>query len=217
MQDLPFILCLDRSGLVGEDGPTHHGILDICMFISMPKVIIAAPKDGNELRNLFYTALNSKKGFVIRYPKGTAIRYNQSKNEEILEIGKWEILEYGEKCSILAVGSMVDIVMNNYDKICNAVGFHPKVINARFIKPIDIEIMNQILSKNDKIITIEEGTKIGGFGSFVLNYANKLNYKGKIKILGIDDNFIEQGARQNLLEICGLTAESVIKNILDER
>lgn len=216
LQELPFILCLDRSGLVGEDGPTHHGILDICMFISMPGVIIAAPKNGNELRDLFFTALKIKKGFVIRYPKGSSISYNESENEQILEVGKWEILKNGEKTSILAVGSMVDVVMKDYDKICHSIGYSPTVINARFIKPLDIDLMNKTLSENDKIITIEEGSKIGGFGSFVLNYANSMNYKGKIKILGIDDKFVEQGSRNDLLQICGLTSKDIINNILND-
>jgi len=215
LQDLPFILCLDRSGLVGEDGPTHHGILDICMFISMPGVIISAPKDGNEFKNLFYTALKEKKGFIIRYPKGSSISYDQSKNEKILEIGKWEVLKNGENCSILAVGSMVDIAMNGYNQICNEIGYNPTLINARFIKPIDTKLLDEIFSKNDIIVTMEEGSKIGGFGSFVLNYANSVNYKGKIHILGINDKFIDQGSRKDLLKYCGLSIESVIESIVN--
>lgn len=215
LQELPFILCLDRSGLVGEDGPTHHGILDIAMFISMPGVIISAPKDGNEFRDLFCTALKEKKAFVIRYPKGSSIVYDQSKNEKILEVGKWEVLNKGERASILAVGSMVDIATRGYDQICDEIGYNPTLINARFIKPIDTEMLDKILSKNDIIITMEEGSKIGGFGSFVLNYANSVNYSGKIHILGIDDKFVDQGPRKDLLESCGLSVESVIKSIVN--
>ena len=216
LQQLPFILCLDRSGLVGEDGPTHHGILDIAMFISMPGVIISAPKDGNEFRDLFYTALKEKKAFVIRYPKGSSILYDQSKNKKVLEVGKWEVLKKGKRASILAVGSMVNIATTGYNQIRNEIGYSPTLINARFIKPIDTEMLDEILSKNDIIVTMEEGSKIGGFGSFVLNYANSVNYNGKIHILGIDDKFIDQGPRKDLLKSCGLSVESVIKSILNE-
>ena len=215
LQDLPFILCLDRSGLVGEDGPTHHGVLDICMFISMPKIIIAAPKNGDEFKDLFHTALKEKKAFVIRYPKGDAISYSPSKNEKVLDIGKWEVLKSGEKSSILAVGSMVDVMMRGYSKICSDLGYSPNLINARFIKPIDKNLLDDIMSKSDTIVTLEEASKIGGFGSFVLNYANSVGYRGKIHILGIGDDFVDQGPRDYLLKKCGLTVDSVIESILD--
>ena len=215
LQNLPFVLCLDRGGIVGEDGPTHHGVLDIAMFIAMPNIVISAPKDGNELKNLFYTALKSGKGFVIRYPKGDCISYNSSLNEEILDIGKWEILKEGENVAILAVGSMVDIVLKNYNTICQKVGFHPTLVNARFVKPIDVDMLNQFFDRKEKIITIEEGSEIGGFGSFVLNYASKHKYSGKVRIIGIEDAFIDQGPREELLVSCGLSSEKIINEILN--
>ena len=216
LQDLPFILCLDRAGLVGEDGPTHHGVLDISMFIAMPNIVISSPKDGNELRDLFHTALLSKKGFVIRYPKGSSISYDPSLKERLLDIGKWEVLKDGENCAILAVGSMVDVVMRDYDMICDKIGFNPTVINARFIKPLDTQMMPDVLGKNNKIITIEEGCEIGGFGSFVLNYANNSNYKGNVKILALSDNFVEQGSRKELLDLSNLNSEKIIELILND-
>ena len=216
LQDLPFVLCLDRGGLVGEDGPTHHGVLDIAMFIAMPNIIISAPKDGNELRDLFHTGLNSGRGFVIRYPKGDCISYNSSLEKKILDIGKWEILKEGEKAAILATGSMVDIAMKEYSAICNQVGFKPTLVNARFIKPIDTDMLIKFFDKKEKIITIEEGSEIGGFGSFVLNYANKCNYNGKVRVIGIKDEFIEQGSRGELLDLCGLTSGNIIKEILSD-
>ena len=216
LQNLPFVLCLDRGGIVGEDGPTHHGVLDIAMFIAMPNIVISAPKDGNELKNLFYTALKSGKGFVIRYPKGDCISYNSSLNEEILDIGKWEILKEGENVAILAVGSMVDIVLKNYNTICQKVGFHPTLVNARFVKPIDVDMLNQFFDRKEKIITIEEGSEIGGFGSFVLNYASKHKYSGKVRIIGVEDAFIDQGPREELLVSCGLSSEKIINEILND-
>mgnify|MGYP001302175448 FL=1 len=216
LQELPFILCLDRGGLVGEDGPTHHGVLDISMFISMPNIVISAPRDGNELRDLFNLALNSKKGFVIRYPKGDCIDYDASMVPQKIDLGSWEILKEGERCAILAVGSMVDIALKNYDYISKKIGFSPTLINARFIKPIDKNILKKLFSKKEKIITLEEGSKIGGFGSFILNYANTSNYRGKVKILGIDDEFVDQGSRLELLDYCGLTSSDIIKEILND-
>ena len=216
LQELPFILCLDRGGLVGEDGPTHHGVLDISMFISMPNIVISAPRDGNELRDLFNLALNSKKGFVIRYPKGDCIDYDDSMVPQKIDLGSWEILKEGERCAILAVGSMVDIALKNYDYISKKIGFSPTLINARFIKPIDKNILKKLFSKKEKIITLEEGSKIGGFGSFILNYANTSNYGGKVKILGIDDEFVDQGSRLELLDYCGLTSSDIIKEILND-
>ena len=216
LQELPFILCLDRGGLVGEDGPTHHGVLDISMFISMPNIVISAPRDGNELRDLFNLALNSKKGFVIRYPKGDCIDYDASMVPQKIDLGSWETLKEGERCAILAVGSMVDIALKNYDYISKKIGFSPTLINARFIKPIDKNILKKLFSKKEKIITLEEGSKIGGFGSFILNYANTSNYRGKVKILGIDDEFVDQGSRLELLDYCGLTSSDIIKEILND-
>ena len=215
LQDLPFVLCLDRGGLVGEDGPTHHGVLDIAMFIAMPNIVISAPKDGNELRDLFHTALNSKKGFVIRYPKGSSVSYISGLKGKILDIGKWEILKKGEKVAILATGSAVDIISKDYDVISKEIGFSPTLVNARFIKPLDRVMLNNLFNSEEMIITIEEGSEIGGFGSFVLNYANKCNYNGKMKIIGIEDNFIEQGSRSELLKSCGISSKKIIQEILN--
>tara|TARA_Y100001980_G_scaffold28411_1_gene8823 strand:+ start:3121 stop:4974 length:1854 start_codon:yes stop_codon:yes gene_type:complete len=213
LQDLPFILCLDRGGIVGADGPTHHGVLDISMFLSMPNIIIAAPKDGNELRDLFHTALNSKKGFVIRYPKGDCIDYQSDKSPRMISVGAWEILKKGKKCAIIAVGSMVDMVLKNYTKISKEIGYNPCIVNARFIKPIDKKIISEIYSNFEQIITIEEGAQIGGFGSFILNDANLASYTGKIKVMAINDDFVDQGNRSDLLKICGLSVEKLIKEI----
>ncbi len=213
LQGLPFILCLDRGGIVGPDGPTHHGILDIPMFLSMPNVIITAPKDGNELRNLFHTALVSNKGFVIRYPKGDCIDYQINKTPNKINLGSWEILKKGKKCAIIAVGSMVNMVIKNYSRICKEIGYNPCVINARFIKPIDKKIIKYIYNDFEQIVTIEEGARIGGFGSYVLNDANKASFNGTFKILAIGDDFVDQGNRSDLLNDCGLSAEKLISEI----
>ncbi len=214
LQDLPFILCLDRSGLVGADGPTHHGLYDINMFISMPNIVISAPKDGNELRSLFQLALDTRKPFVIRYPKGDSINFDKNYKEDVnLEIGKWEILKKGSNWAILAVGSMVDIVIKNYSLIEQKLGYSPTVVNSRFVKPIDENMLNSLSEEYKGIVTIEEGMKTGGFGSFILSYLNNHNYNGKVKILGIEDSFVDQGTRAELLNECGLSVENIINSI----
>ena len=217
LQDLPFILCLDRSGIVGADGPTHHGLFDINMFISMPNIIISAPKDGNELRALFLLGLELKKPFVIRYPKGDSVNFESNiLDTQKLELGSWEVLKKGKNCAILAVGSMVELVLEDYELISNELGYQPTLVNARFVKPIDISMMNSISSEYDTILTIEEGMKVGGFGSVILNYLNNASYSGKVKILGIGDQFIDQGSRSELLKDCGLTSSKIIDAIKDE-
>ncbi|MAV64059.1 MAG: 1-deoxy-D-xylulose-5-phosphate synthase [Candidatus Marinimicrobia bacterium] len=213
LQELPFILCLDRSGIVGEDGPTHHGLYDINMFISMPGVIIAAPKDGDELRNLLYTAVKIKKSFVVRYPKGSCITYNEKNNQKLIKVGKWELLKKGDKSVILAVGSMVDLVLSNYNYLCSYIDYNPTIINCRYIKPIDYEMIDEIIESYDNVITIEEGVSIGGFGSFVSGYLNSKKYAGNIEVIGIDDEFVSQGSRKELLEDCGLCIENIADKI----
>ena len=217
LQDLPFILCLDRSGIVGEDGPTHHGLFDINMFISMPNIIITAPKNGNELQNLFKLALEIKKPFVIRYPKGSAGDFElNGEDKKTLELGSWEMIKDGENCAILAVGSMIDMLLKDYEMISNNLGYNPAIVNARFIKPIDTEMMNSISTKYNTIVTIEEGMKIGGFGSFILNYLNNIKYKGKVKNIGIEDMFLGQGSRGQLMRDSGLTSHNVISTIKED-
>ena len=159
--------------------------------------------------------LTVQSGSAITFVSGSTTEADQGVHKPSQEIGKWEVLKNGENCSILAVGSMVDIAMNGYNQICNEIGYNPTLINARFIKPIDTKLLDEIFSKNDVIVTMEEGSKIGGFGSFVLNYANSVNYKGKIHILGINDKFIDQGSRKDLLKYCGLSIESVIESIVN--
>ena len=155
LQKLPMIFCMDRSGLVGPDGPTHHGVNDISFMRSFPGMVVTAPKDGDELRNLLATALGSDMPFSIRYPKASSRSFSMNASPELLKIGKWEIVNKGEKDVILAVGSMVAMVEDGMNEILSKVGYLPTIINARFIKPMDEDLLYDLCLKYNKIITIE--------------------------------------------------------------
>ena len=145
---------MDRAGVVGPDGPTHHGVFDISFMSTLPGMIVSAPKDGNELRNLIATALYSCKNFSIRYPKDSSRKYDVNKSAEILQIGRWEILHKGTESAILAVGSMVGMVLDTKKEIYSELGYLPTIINARFIKPLDAELLINICKDHPNIITI---------------------------------------------------------------
>ena len=212
LQKLPIVLCMDRAGLVGPDGPTHHGVFDISMLNSLPGIVITAPKDGNELRDLIYTGIDSLKPFSIRYPKESCDIYDPSQNLSLIEIGKWEYLKKGKDIAILAVGSMVKKCQNILDsKILK----DATLINARFVKPLDTEMLKEIESNHKYVFTFEEGSEIGGFGSNILNYFSKNNSKLNIFIKGISDKFVEHGTRSELLEIAGLDENSILQFIED--
>ncbi len=216
LQNLPVVFCMDRAGVVGPDGPTHHGVYDISLLRSLPNLIITAPKDGDELKNLIATGLKlEKKSMAIRYPKDTAYKYDESSEAKILKIGTWETLHSGRKTVILATGSMVGMVNENYDVITNQLGFKPELINARFIKPMDVDLLDEIEKKFDLIITMEEGALNGGFGSGVLEYFSDNHFKTKIIRMGIPDKFIEHATRTELLEELGLSSNGLIKIIKD--
>ena len=213
LQNLPIIYCMDRSGLVGPDGPTHHGVFDIPMLRMLPNMIVSAPKDGNELRNLLATAVDSNKSFSIRYPKGSSRSFDTNANPLILKIGSWEVLQEGVDIAILATGSMVGMIEDNFDHIFNSLGFKPTLINARFIKPLDEKMLRNICKEYKAILTIEEGSLYGGFGSAVIEYLNQINQNISVKRLGVPDEFIEHGTRQELLDDLGLNSEGIINEI----
>ena len=213
LQSLPVTFCLDRAGLVGEDGATHHGALDIAYLRCIPNLVISAPKDGNELRNLIYTALNQTKNpFIIRYPRSSSFDFDKNGQADLIPIGNWEKVLTGKDVVILAVGSMVkpsldaalDLAM---DKISC------EVINCRFIRPMDEEYLTSIIKKFDKIITVEEGVINGGFGSGISEWLTDINFSGNIKRIGIPNEFITHGNRDILLKEIGLDKSGIIQNI----
>ena len=215
LQKLPAILCMDRAGLVGNDGPTHHGIFDLAFMNSIPNAIVTAPKDGYELLDLLYTAIKTKELFSIRYGK-ILTDYNINYKPKLLDIGSWEEINKGESIVLLAVGSMVRIAKDVLEKISIEMTKNIGLVNCRFVKPIDKDLLDIIINKYETIFTLEEGVITGGFGSSVLEYVSKNGYNVNIKTIGIDDMYIEHGSREELLEISGLSVNRISKKIMKE-
>ena len=212
LQKLPVIFCLDRAGLVGEDGATHHGVFDLAYLRCIPNLIIFAPRNEIELRNILYTAqLGLDLPIAIRYPRGRGeiIDWKQPFSE--IEIGKSICLKEGKDIAILSIGTMsvnTTEAINLIDKEIQVAHY-----DMRFIKPIDEAQLHTICNTYKNIITIEDGTVKGGFGSAVLEFAAKNNYKNNITVLGIPDHFIEHGSTLELQGLAALNAESIVKTI----
>ncbi len=215
IQNLPVIFVLDRAGLVGADGPTHHGSFDLSYFRLIPNVVISAPKDGDELKDLLHTALkNAASPFAIRYPKDACPAYDQKKEPRVLDIGTWEILREGKGIAILGVGSMVSQGLAAAD-ILKEHNHEAFVVNCRFIKPMDGRILKEIRENCDLIVTIEENSLKGGFGEGVDEMLESLRLSSSgVYHLGIPDTFIEHGSRKKLLKSIGLTPEEISNYIL---
>ncbi len=217
LQNLSAVICMDRSGLVGPDGPTHHGVYDLAYLRTLPNLIISAPRNGDELKNLIATGLQlEKETLSIRYPKETSHSFDKNKKPEIIKIGSWETIRQGNHICILAVGSMVGMIDNNYDQIIYQTNVGFTLINARFIKPLDTDMLEEISKIYDYVITIEEGTLNGGFGAAVLEWAADNNKNFKVIRMGIPDKFIEHGSRNELLDEMDLTPRGVIAKIREE-
>ena len=212
LQKLPMILCMDRAGLVGNDGPTHHGVFDVGFMLSIPNFIVTAPKDGNELLDILYLAIVNKLLLSIRYPKQLT-NFDVDREVSNIQVGSWEILKKGTKVCILTFGSMINSALQAYEYIEKTDNLLITIVNCRFIKPIDEKLLNELIASHDFFITIEEGILSGGFGNYITNYFNKNRYEKKITCMGIDDTFTTHGNRDELLMLCNLDLDSIIKNI----
>ena len=211
LQHLHVVFVLDRAGLVGADGPTHHGTFDLTYLRLIPHMVIMAPKDEAELRNMLYTATEYKDGPVaIRYPRGSAIGVSLSESFESLLIGKGERLRSGKDVALLAVGSMVQFANKAANELSKE-GIAVEVINMRFVKPLDENMLDEIARQNKKIITLEENTIVGGFGSGVLEYFSQKNYKNDILRIGLPDWFVEHGTQAELYKMLEIDVDGIIK------
>jgi 1-deoxy-D-xylulose-5-phosphate synthase len=210
LQNLPVIFCLDRAGLVGEDGATHHGVFDIAYLRCIPNLIIAAPMDEIELRNMMYTAqLGLKNPIAIRYPRGRGVTINWKKPFDKVEISKGRALKEGTDIAVLSIGAIGNTVMKAIENIDSVAHY-----DMQFIKPLDENLLHTVFSKFNKIITIEDSTIKGGFGSAILEFANEHHYTIKsIECLGIPDKFIEHGSVEELHKSVGLDVLSIKKFI----
>ncbi|WP_299432892.1 1-deoxy-D-xylulose-5-phosphate synthase [uncultured Aquimarina sp.] len=212
LQNLPVIFCIDRAGLVGADGATHHGVFDIAYLNCIPNMIVAAPADEIELRNLLYTAsLGLGHPIAIRYPRGRGKIVDWKIAMNKIPIGKGRcLIQQTSKTAILSTGTIGNNVITALTSIEEKVSHY----HFCFIKPLDGELLKEISQKYKTIITIEDGTIKGGFGSVILDFANQHNFNNKIITLGIPDQFIHHGTTQELQEICGISVEEITNTIL---
>jgi len=214
LQNLHVVFVLDRAGLVGADGPTHHGAFDLSYLRLIPNMVIMAPKDEAELRNMLFTAINYKKGpIALRYPRGNALGVTIKDEFEELEIGKSETIQHGNDIVFLAVGVMVEYA-KKASQILSEHGINSEIINMRFVKPLDKNKLDDVANRFDKIVTLEENTLIGGFGSGVLEYFAEKNYKNDILRIGLPDKFVEHGTQQQLHNQLGIDPNGIVNQVL---
>ena len=208
LQNLPVIFCIDRAGLVGEDGATHHGVFDLAYLRCVPNLIIFAPRNERELRNIMYTAQKGlEHPIAIRYPRGRGVTPNWKSPFEAIEIGTGVQLEQGEDLAILSIGAISNAVTEAID------GLNCGHYDMRFVKPLDESLLHTIFKTHSTLITIEDGVENGGFGSAVLEFAATHRYKNEVVVKGIPDKFIEHGAIDSLHEHLGLNADELHKLI----
>ena len=210
LQHLPVIFCMDRAGIAGEDGPTHHGALDIAYLRCIQDMIVTAPKDGNEFRHLLYTALEQNdRPFSIRYPKSSSIQFDENGQAELLPIGSWETLKTGNDIAILAVGSMVYPALIAASKL-EQQDISCEVVNCRFIKPIDLQCLINLAMRFTSFLVVEEGVHTGGFGEGVSSFLSGQSGDYKVQFLSLPDSFVEHGPRDILLNDLGLSENGII-------
>lgn len=214
IQKLPVVFCLDRAGIAGADGPTHHGAYDIAFFRCIPNMIVSAPMNEEELRNLMYTAQLKNHGgpFSIRYPRGNGVMPDWKRPFKEIEVGKGRKICDGEDIAILTIGHIGNEASKAILEL-NAEGYHPAHYDLRFVKPIDERLLHEVFSKFKKVITVEDGCIQGGFGTAVLEFAADNNYNAQIKRLGMPDLVIEHGEQAELWEECGYDAASITKEV----
>jgi len=210
IQQLPVIFCLDRAGLVGEDGPTHHGAYDIPYFRCIPDMIISAPMNEKELRNLMYTAQlpSTKYPFVIRYPRGEGVMAEWRTPFEELQIGKGRKLKDGRDIAILSFGHPGNFAQAAIREL-RTEGLDPAHYDMRFAKPLDEALLHEVFARYDRIVTVEDGTVVGGFGAAILEFMNQHRYKAELTILGIPDRIVEHGSLKELHRECGYDAQAI--------
>ena len=222
LQCLNVIFMLDRAGLVGEDGPTHHGVFDMSYLKNIPNITVMAPRDEEELSKMFEWAVSYDKGAIaIRYPRGSSYQYcpNEAmmlRPKADIVLGKAELLKEGADITIFSIGYMSNIALEAAASLASE-GISCEVINARFVKPIDIELLLKSILKTKRLVTLEEGVLSGGFGSAVLELIiDKVPEHTIIKNIGLPDKFIEHGDRQRLLDMYGLSAKKIQEAIKRE-
>ncbi|RXK48144.1 1-deoxy-D-xylulose-5-phosphate synthase [Aquirufa rosea] len=217
LQKLPVIFCLDRAGLAGADGPTHHGLYDLAYMRCIPNMIVAAPRNEQELRNIMYTASLDKfkehqKAISIRYPRGAGVMPVWRTSFEEIQIGKGQQILKGENVAILSIGH----VGNEAELACQkakSLGMNPALYDMRFVKPLDEDLLHEVFASYNQIITVEDACVQGGFGSAIAEFMLDHGYSKSIMRLGVPDDIIEHGEPNELYQICGIDSESILQKI----
>lgn len=212
LQNLPVVFALDRAGIVGEDGPTHHGVFDISFLRSIPNLIIAAPADENEVQHLLKTAFDANAPFVLRYPRGAGFGVTVDETPSAVEIGKGVWLKKGKDATILAIGNRVHPALQAAEKLAEK-GIDCGVINMRFVKPLDVKIIGEALKHSPRLVTVEDNVLAGGFGSAVAEYLSDKHADYNLLRLGIGDEFVEHAKAAQLYDCTGISAEQIEKHI----
>ena len=211
LQDLPVVLCLDRGGIVGQDGATHHGCYDMSIYRSIPGAVIAAPRNEIELKDMMYSAMEYPGGpYIIRYPRGygEGVEWKEHSFQKLQE-GKGEKLMDGEEIAVIAAGPVANRAVEAAMKMMEKTGKNPAIYNIRYIKPIDTDLLTEICGKFSRIITVEDGTVIGGLYGAVTEFVSAQEKPLPVKAIGIPDRYLSQGTQQELKQECGLTTEEL--------
>jgi 1-deoxy-D-xylulose-5-phosphate synthase len=211
LQKLPVVFAIDRGGVVGADGPTHHGVFDLSYLRMIPNMVVAAPKDEAELRDLLYTALCYEEGpFAIRYPRSSVVGVKVHAKPRKIAVGSWETLIQGSRVAVLATGTGVEMAR----KALGLLGRRrPTLLNARFVKPLDEELLGKIVKSHRAVVSVEENALAGGFGSAVLEWLQDHNVDIPVARIGLPDRFIEHGPQDRLLAECGVSAEALARAV----
>ena len=219
LQGLPVVLCLDRSGIVGEDGATHHGCYDMAVYRTIPGTVIAAPKDETELKNMMYTASLAEEGpFIIRYPRGYGEGTDWKSTEfETMEPGKGELLLEGSDIAVIAAGPSANRALEAALKLKEETGWNPSIYNIRYIKPLDTDLMEEVAASYGKVITIEDGCIMGGLHGAVSEFIAQRETPISVRAIGIPDRYISQGTQEELKEECGLTNDEIYSILISEK
>ncbi|HQI71411.1 MAG TPA: transketolase C-terminal domain-containing protein, partial [Bacteroidales bacterium] len=202
LQKLHVVFCIDRGGLVGEDGATHHGVFDLAYLRCIPEMIVSAPMNEEELRNLLYTAQYVEQPFAIRYPRCTGVLDKWETPFQQMEIGKGRKIVDGQNLAFISIGHVGNVVADAIDRL-QTENIFPALFDMRFLKPIDEPLLHEIFTQYHKIITVEDGTIVGGLGTAVTEFMNQHHYDAEIVKLGVPDRFVEQGTLDQLYAECG--------------
>ena len=213
LQGLPVVLCLDRGGIVGEDGATHHGCYDMAVYRTLPGTIVAAPKDEIELKNMMYTAMKAQDGpFIIRYPRGNGEGVAwQDAEYAVMEPGKGELLLEGKDVAVVAAGPVANRAVEAARMFAENKGWNPAIYNIRYIKPIDAEMLANISKSYCRVITVEDGCVMGGLYGAVTEFMGSCDTPLPVRAVGIPDEYISQGTQEELRKECGLTKEELYR------